>query len=185
MARLISSSSGEVRPCSAMSLIPLLAVPPTSQKTVPSWWVPPISGEKCGFDGVPISVERFGLVACLGHRAARGVDGFLGDADDLCLLVHRGFEGFDECVGFELLVVGFLSDAFMLVEVGAGAFDHRLGLARGAFDLVGNAAEWVAEGIALGGSASTRSASCTTKQRPGKRAKRDGIGARCCVDVIP
>ena len=55
----------------------------------------------------------------------------------------------------------------------------------GAFDLVGNAAEWVAEGIALGGSASTRSATCSTKLRPGKRAKRDGIGARCCVDVIP
>lgn len=55
----------------------------------------------------------------------------------------------------------------------------------GAYDLVGNAAEWVAEGIALGGSASTRSASCGTKLRPGKRAQRDGIGARCCVDVIP
>jgi len=55
----------------------------------------------------------------------------------------------------------------------------------GVFDLVGNAAEWVAEGTALGGSVTTRAASCKTKLRPGKRAKRAGVGFRCCVDVVP
>lgn len=55
----------------------------------------------------------------------------------------------------------------------------------GAYDLLGNAAEWVAEGVVLGGSVTTRSATCTTKLRPGKKARRAGIGARCCVDVVP
>lgn len=53
----------------------------------------------------------------------------------------------------------------------------------GVFDLVGNVAEWVAEGTALGGTFSAASPTCTTELKPPKSAGRPDVGLRCCVDV--
>jgi hypothetical protein len=53
----------------------------------------------------------------------------------------------------------------------------------GVFDLVGNVAEWVAEGTAVGGTFSAASPTCTTETKPAKTAGRADVGFRCCVDV--
>ena len=67
---------------------------------------------------MPVAVECFGLVAGGVHCRCCGFDGFIGDPDDFGLLVHGGFERFDQGVGLELIVVCFLGDALVLVEVG-------------------------------------------------------------------
>lgn len=53
----------------------------------------------------------------------------------------------------------------------------------GVFDLVGNAAEWVEDGVVMGGDATTQGASCQTRRRPGDDTQDPAIGFRCCVTL--
>ena len=53
----------------------------------------------------------------------------------------------------------------------------------GAFDMVGNAAEWVAEGVAVGGDATTARPDCKTRVDPGQSAALPTIGFRCCLSL--
>jgi hypothetical protein len=52
----------------------------------------------------------------------------------------------------------------------------------GVADLVGNVAEWVAEGVAMGGSVEARKPTCFTQLRAPKKG-RANVGFRCCYDV--
>lgn len=54
--------------------------------------------------------------------------------------------------------------------------------ALGVVDLVGNVSEWVAEGVALGGSVDTRKPSCFTQKKVPNKGKNH-VGLRCCMDV--
>lgn len=56
---------------------------------------------------------------------------------------------------------------------------------RGVFDLVGNAAEWVAEGRAMGGDATTArsSANCSYSQAKAATERDPYVGFRCCHDA--
>jgi formylglycine-generating enzyme required for sulfatase activity len=81
----------------------------------------------------------------------------------------------------------------------APAGDRNVGLSGGAaqcvtpegvFDMVGNVAEWAAEGVVLGGSIATKNPTCATEapgpadgaSRRGKSA-RGPVGLRCCSDL--
>ncbi len=53
----------------------------------------------------------------------------------------------------------------------------------GAFDLVGNVAEWVDGGRLAGGSVLTPRPSCTTVSTPKANTAPPDAGVRCCVNV--
>ncbi|MFO0636768.1 MAG: SUMF1/EgtB/PvdO family nonheme iron enzyme [Nannocystaceae bacterium] len=55
----------------------------------------------------------------------------------------------------------------------------------GVFDLEGNVAEWVEEGVALGGDSATRSPSCDARLRLEPTARTPTVGFRCCLDLAP
>jgi hypothetical protein len=55
--------------------------------------------------------------------------------------------------------------------------------ASGLFDMVGNVSEWVQEGAALGGDATTVAPSCNTRQDPPRGRASGAIGFRCCADL--
>lgn len=54
---------------------------------------------------------------------------------------------------------------------------------QGVYDLVGNVGEWVEGGAVMGGDATTKAASCTTRRKPGKNTQDPAIGLRCCVTL--
>lgn len=80
----------------------------------------------------------------------------------------------------------------------APAQGRRVGLSGGAarcvtpegvFDMVGNVAEWVAEGVLVGGNVASKAPTCATEapgptegSRRGK-AQRGPVGLRCCADL--
>jgi formylglycine-generating enzyme required for sulfatase activity len=55
--------------------------------------------------------------------------------------------------------------------------------ATGVADLEGNVAEWVEDGAALGGDATTRTASCASRAQPGDDTRAPTLGFRCCVSL--
>jgi formylglycine-generating enzyme required for sulfatase activity len=57
--------------------------------------------------------------------------------------------------------------------------------AAGVFDLHGNAAEWVAEGLVKGGSARSdeTAATCVGAQRPEPEQRSEWVGFRCCAPL--
>lgn len=64
----------------------------------------------------------------------------------------------------------------------SGARDRCIS-ADGAYDLVGNVGEWVEDGTVLGGDATTRAPSCSTKSQPRPTDASPSTGFRCCVTV--
>ncbi|MBK6916903.1 MAG: SUMF1/EgtB/PvdO family nonheme iron enzyme [Deltaproteobacteria bacterium] len=53
------------------------------------------------------------------------------------------------------------------------------------YDLEGNVAEWVEDGLALGGDSATRSPSCDARLRPSADTRAPTVGLRCCLDLAP
>jgi len=69
-------------------------------------------------------------------------------------------------------------------EHGASGSRRRCVSAMGAYDMVGNVGEWVAEGIAAGGDSTTPAAvaKCSATGRPPKGFSGPNLGFRCCAD---
>lgn len=74
-------------------------------------------------------------------------------------------------------------------EVGPSGGDADCASPEGVYDLVGNAAEWSAEGVLLGGSVANKSPDCDTRTQPPPPSRKRGkgsstpMGARCCHDL--
>jgi hypothetical protein len=64
----------------------------------------------------------------------------------------------------------------------AGSF-ARCRSALGVYDMVGNAAEWVTERMAMGGSGAA--ATCESAQQLEASTRRPDLGFRCCTDALP
>jgi hypothetical protein len=66
----------------------------------------------------------------------------------------------------------------------SGAYERCVS-SYGAYDLVGNVGEWVAEGMAVGGDSATpgRVATCSAKGRPPPGYAGPDLGFRCCIDL--
>jgi formylglycine-generating enzyme required for sulfatase activity len=72
-------------------------------------------------------------------------------------------------------------------EIGPSGAWERCVTPAGIHDLVGNAGEWVAEGVALGGDSSTpgSDAHCAAQGRPPPAYAGADLGFRCCADAAP
>lgn len=67
----------------------------------------------------------------------------------------------------------------------AGADPHCV-TPEGVLDLVGNVAEWTADGVVMGGSVqSKKSAGCGSRQRLRPETQRPIVGFRCCMTLPP
>ncbi len=67
--------------------------------------------------------------------------------------------------------------------VRAGARDLCV-TSEGVHDMVGNVAEWVEEGSALGGDSTMPSPSCSTRVRLGAETTGPALGFRCCLSLL-